>query len=36
MRKNTLGETIEKEVAAYYTSMKDDPPMNHLYFEYSI
>ena len=25
MRVNTLGETIEKEVAVYYTWIKDDP-----------
>ena len=36
MRINTLGETIEKEVAVYYTWMKDDLSMNHCYFDYSI
>jgi len=29
-------ETIEKEVASYYVWMKDDPSMNHFYFDYSI
>ena len=33
---NILGETIEKEVAVYYTWMKVDPSMNHFYFDYSI
>ncbi len=28
MRINILGETIEKEVAVYYTWMKDDPSLN--------
>ena len=36
MRINTLGETIEKQVEAYYTWMKDDPYMNYFYYDYSI
>ena len=36
MRINTLEETIEKEVAVYYIWIKDDPSMNHCYFDYSI
>ena len=36
MRTNILGETIEKEVTEYYAWMKDDPSMNHFYFDYSI
>ena len=28
---NTLGETIEKEVAVYDTWMKDDPSMYHFF-----
>ena len=36
MRINTLGETIEKQVAVYKTLMKDDPYMNYFYFDYSI
>ena len=36
MRIIILGETIEKEVAVYYTWIKNDPSMNHYYFDYSI
>ena len=33
---NISGETIEKEVIVYYAWMKDDPYINHFYFDYSI
>ena len=36
MRINILGATIKKEVTVYYAQMKDDPYMNHFYFDYSI
>ena len=36
MRINILGETIEKEFTVHYAWIKDDPYMNHFYFDYSI
>ncbi len=36
MQTTISGETIEKEVTLYYAWMKDEPSMNHFYFDYSI
>ena len=35
MQTTIFRETIEKEVTMYYPWMKEEPSMNHFYFDYS-